>query len=410
MMGGAKRLATSLLVLLLAAAALIPLLPTTYSQSSPSFAVTTNKSVYDTNDRIIVAGTITFDDNGDGRIKFVVIKITKEDLTCGQQSARIERDGSFISHSLKVLCGLGNYNVTASFGTQSTTAGFLVAHDEAIQSTELTRIRDSVTQARDKVTTRIKELVNADYPIPTTVVEKYQLGASEASLAIQSANYGETASAHKHADKALGYLTETLDLLSSEKLGSLSQLADVDENMRRIAAAIDKYDRITDIYHTLVTLAEKNHFSDVIFDEIHSLLVEAKRLVDTKDANSAESTLALTESMMDKVRVKLVEQVSITYTNNPHENNSHVVKAPLPIHNPRASNLSGSADRMEERDKRQLELAGANTSAQNLIREAMNFLNSARTAIDDGQYQYARGYLSNASKSLSDAEKLIHSI
>ncbi len=377
MLGGAKRLATSLLVFLLAAVAVIPLLPVTYSQSSQSFVVTTNKSVYDTNDRIIVAGTINFDDNGDGKTKYVAIKMTKEDIVCGQQNARIERDGLFISRSLKALCGVGNYNVTASFGTQSTTVGFRVAHDEVIQNAELIRIRDNITQARDKVTTKIKELVNTDYPISAAAVEKYQLGSLEASLAIQSANYGESANAHKHADKALGYLTETLDVLSSEKLASPSQSAAVDENMQRIATATDRYDRLADIYHTLVTLAEKNHFSDAIFIEIHSLLVEAKRLVDTKDANSAESTLALTESLMDTARLKLVEQAGVTYTNNPQENNSHAVIDPLPIHNPPASGLSVSADRIQERAKKQLELGGSNTSAQSLIRQTINFVNRA---------------------------------
>jgi hypothetical protein len=443
MVGGVKGPGLPFVALLLAAAAVLP--AAAHGQSS-SLAVTTNKSVYDSNDRVIVAGTVSLDDNNNHNngagARFVTIKVTRDDVICGQQFVRVERDGSFVSRSMKVSsCGPGDYNVTATYGAQSATASFRIASKEPEQSNELAKIRDTVAQARDRANARIKELVQADISIPAQAVEKYQAGASEASLAIQSAEYGETASAHKHADAALAYFAETLDLLSPENMKALSQpdgakngtSNDNADDGGRLAAASDRYGRLTDIYRTLVGLAEKNGVNDTIFDDIQSLLVEGKRLVvDTRDVNSAESTLAVTESLLDKARVKLVEHAYESNSkNNDNDDNDdndnsnnnssngnndhHKVSASTSsttsttTDSSEGHNLSASADRLEKRAEKQLADAGGNAQAADLIHEAINLIGNARTAIGDGDYRSARESLSTASKALIDASRLVHS-
>ncbi|HVX03107.1 MAG TPA: hypothetical protein VHA09_08140, partial [Nitrososphaera sp.] len=269
-------------------------LPAAYGQQSPSSSsssslssiyVTTNKSVYNSNDRVIVAGTIDLSDdsssnndnnnsnNNDNKANFVTVRVAEDDddatgATCGQQFIRVDRDGSFISRPLKMDCGPGNYTVTATYGAQTATVNFRIAGDEeetaAAQSNDLAQIRDSVEQARDEVSARIKELVQANITVlPAQAIEKYQLGASEASLAIQFSEYGEAQDAHTHMDTALAYFAAVQTLLSPENLQALSQrsatVSDVEE--MRLAAINDRYDRLADIYPALAALAQKNGVS-----------------------------------------------------------------------------------------------------------------------------------------------------
>ncbi|MEO9364029.1 MAG: hypothetical protein ABI348_09030 [Nitrososphaera sp.] len=432
MAGGVKGLGLPFVVLLLAAAMA---LPAAYGQSSSSaFSVTTNKSVYDSNDRVIVAGTVDMDNGGDNNnsnnnndraIKFVAVRVTKDDAVCGQQLVRVERDGSFISRPMKMSCGPGNYNVTATYAGQSVAAGFRIAGKEPEQSSELAQIRDTIAQAMERANARIKELVQANVPIPAQAADKYQMGVYEASLATQSAEYGDADGAHKHADAAIGYFAETVDLLSPENTRALSQqsAAAGEDGESRLAAANDHYGRLEDLYRTLAGLAEKNGVSDPAFEDIQALLVEGKRLLGINDIASAEPTLALTESMLDKARAKLVGQVNDNNNgnsdgnsngnaggnnNNDNSNSTTTVAAATTTTSSEAANLLASADRLEKRAEKQLAEAGSNAQAEGQIREAMNLIDAAKTAIGDGDYSSARGSLSTASKVLIDASRLVY--
>lgn len=458
MAGGAKGLAGVIMTLPFAALLLSSaiVLPAAYGQqqssssSSASLAVTTNKSVYDPSDRVIVAGTVGASDDDGGnnndydRARFVTVRVAKDDddgaaaaAICGQQFIRVDRDGSFISRSMKVSCGPGNYTVTATYGALSATASFRIVDEEAAASSpalsdESGSIRDAVVQARDRVSTRIRELVQANITLPEQAVEKYRLGASEASLAIQFAEYGETGDARRHMDAALAYFAEAQDLLSPANLRALSQPAagDDDGEERRLAAAIDRYGRLADIYPTLAGLAQKNGISDAIFDDIQSLLVEAKRLIDMRDLGSAESTLAVTELVVDRARAKLVDQAgnnnsdddgnddsgvaggngsrddANSNNNDDASGNNSAAASSSSDDSQKARSLSASADRLEKRAEKELADAGDNVPAQQQIHEAMNLIYKAKAAIADGDYQSARDSLSAASHALMDAARL----
>lgn len=432
MAGGVKELGLTFVAFVLAAALVLPAAygQSSSSSSSSSFSVTTNKSVYDSSDRVIVAGTVDPDgdnnnSNSDKAIKFVAVKVTKDDAVCGQQFVRVERDGSFISRPMRVSCGPGDYNVTATYAGQSAAAGFRIAGKEPEQSnSELAQIRDSVAQAGDKANARIKELVQADVPIPAQAADKYQMGVYEASLATQSAEYGDADGAHKHADAALGYFAETMDLLSPENIRALSQQpsAASEDEERRLAAANDQYGRLEDLYRTLAGLAEKNGVSDPVFGDIQALLVEGKRLLGINDIASAEPTLAITESMLDKAQAKLVEQANDGRSNSDGNNSANAAgnnnnsnstttvatTTTTAATSPDAGNLMASADRLEKRAEKQLAESGGNAQAEGQIRGAMNLISAARTAIGDGDYSSARESLSTASKTLIEADRLVH--
>lgn len=432
MAGGVKELGLTFVAFVLAAALVLPAAygQSSSSSSSSSFSVTTNKSVYDSSDRVIVAGTVDPDgdnnnSNSDKAIKFVAVKVTKDDAVCGQQFVRVERDGSFISRPMRVSCGPGDYNVTATYAGQSAAAGFRIAGKEPEQSnSELAQIRDSVAQAGDKANARIKELVQADVPIPAQAADKYQMGVYEASLATQSAEYGDADGAHKHADAALGYFAETMDLLSPENIRALSQhlSAASEDEERRLAAANDQYGRLEDLYRTLAGLAEKNGVSDPVFGDIQALLVEGKRLLGINDIASAEPTLAITESMLDKAQAKLVEQANDGRSNSDGNNSANAAgnnnnsnstttvatTTTTAATSPDAGNLMASADRLEKRAEKQLAESGGNAQAEGQIRGVMNLISAARTAIGDGDYSSARESLSTASKTLIEADRLVH--
>ncbi|HEX6562472.1 MAG TPA: hypothetical protein VF016_10655, partial [Nitrososphaera sp.] len=288
----------------------------------------------------------------------------------------------------------------------------------------LAQIRDSVAQAGDKANARIKELVQADVPIPAQAADKYQMGVYEASLATQSAEYGDADGAHKHADAALGYFAETMDLLSPENIRALSQhlSAASEDEERRLAAANDQYGRLEDLYRTLAGLAEKNGVSDPVFGDIQALLVEGKRLLGINDIASAEPTLAITESMLDKAQAKLVEQANDGRSNSDGNNSANAAgnnnnsnstttvatTTTTAATSPDAGNLMASADRLEKRAEKQLAESGGNAQAEGQIRGVMNLISAARTAIGDGDYSSARESLSTASKTLIEADRLVH--
>jgi hypothetical protein len=215
-----------------------------------------------------------------------------------------------------------------------------------------------------------------------------------------------------------------MDLLSPENIRALSQhlSAASEDEERRLAAANDQYGRLEDLYRTLAGLAEKNGVSDPVFGDIQALLVEGKRLLGINDIASAEPTLAITESMLDKAQAKLVEQANDGRSNSDGNNSANAAgnnnnsnstttvatTTTTAATSPDAGNLMASADRLEKRAEKQLAESGGNAQAEGQIRGAMNLISAARTAIGDGDYSSARESLSTASKTLIEADRLVH--
>jgi hypothetical protein len=362
-----------------------PLAPEAEPPSSPSFLVTTNKIIYVTSDRVIVAGTA----ERQNAENYVSIDILKENSTCAKQVIRLERDGSFISRSIELPCGIGGYLVVAHHAGQTALANFMVVKENAEQSIEMMQIKNTLEQSMDKVKERIRELADEGAPIPNQAIEKYKLGVSEASLVIYFMHYGRSKSVQSHLYEALGNFTQSQEILSPDKVKILpmAKFEDV------ASSTSDRLDRLSNIYHTLADLAERNGVADSIFDDISSLLGEAKRLINLEELDSAGSALNLAESLVGKARSKLVHLASEVDDNNKgnFQDKDHQVKG-----------LLAAANRLEKRAAKQLSVEKQNQMAIDRINEAMTFISKSRSAIADGDYGYARGLLSSASKLLID--------
>jgi hypothetical protein len=361
----------------LAAFLLAALLPAAYAQS---FSVTTNKDVYGADERVIVAGTVPEAEPGTS----VRIEIAKNDTQCVEQFVEVERGGSFISRPLKVDCGTGEYAVTASHLEQEATSAFRI-DSQAQDGEDVQELRETLLAAREKVNERIRELVGAGIPIPEQAVDKYRLGSIEASLAVQSAGYGDAENADTHRDAALAYFDETLALLSPEEVEHLSQAAQEDDE-RRMAEATDWLGRLGDIYRRLANLADKNEVNDTVFAKIPMLLSDARNALGTQDLDLVESVLAQVEPLMEQARGKLLQSAEQAAEKQ---------------------NLTATADRIEKRAERQLEASQGVPEAKTLVELALELVQQAKSAVDDGNYSHARQLLSSASKALIEANRML---
>ncbi len=372
MRAGMKVLGAPLAALLFAA-----LLPSVYAQS---FSVTTNKDVYGAGERVIVAGTVP----DGGAVPTVTVQIEKDGDLCGEQTVAIGRDGSFISRPLKVDCGFGEYVVTAKHVNQKATSTFRVS-EQAQDSEDAHQLREILLDARERVNERIRELVDAGIPIPEQAVEKYRLGSVEASLAVQSAEHGDAEQADTHRDAALSYFDKTLALLSPKEVEHLSQAAQQGDE-QRVAEATDWLGRLSDIYRRLASLAEKNGVSDTVFAEIPALLSDARNALSTQNLDVTESVLAKIEPLMEQARGRLLQSAE-----DAAEKQS----------------LTATADRIEKRAEKQLEAADGSPEAKTLVELALDLVQQAKSAIDDGNYSSARQLLSSASKALIEANRIL---
>jgi biotin operon repressor len=371
MRAGTRVLGVSLAAFLVAA-----VLPAVYAQS---FSVTTNKDVYGDGERVIVAGTVA---DAEGA-PTVLVQIAKNNIQCGEQSVAVERDGSFISRPLKVDCGTGEYVVTASHLDEATST-FRI-EGQAQDSEDVQELRETLLAAREKVNERIRELVGAGIPIPEQAVDKYRLGSSEASLAVQSASHGDEQQASEHRDAALAYFDETLELLSPEEVEHLSQAAQKDGE-RRAAEATDWLGRLGDIYRRLASLAEKNDVKDTVFAEIPMLLSDARNSLGAQNLDAVESVLAKIEPMMEHARGRLLQSAEQAAEKQ---------------------SLTAAADRIESRGEKQLEASQDVPEAKTLVELALVLVQQAKSAIDDGNYSHARQLLSSASKALIEANRAL---
>lgn len=126
----------ALLVLLCTATLLAASVPPAHAQS---FSVATNKDVYESGERIIVAGALPDAARGD-----VVVQITKDDRQCALQILK-PTGLSFVSRPLSVgNCGPGEYAVAARYLGGSAESRFIVAGSTGDSTSEDFRLHAGV--------------------------------------------------------------------------------------------------------------------------------------------------------------------------------------------------------------------------------------------------------------------------
>ena len=353
-----------------------------------SLYVTTSKGVYDSGERVVVAGTVS--DAEDRRP--VLVKIIRGEDECAKQNVRPLRDGSFFSRPMIISgcgSGSGDFNVTATHAGATASSSFAVEGTQQVaDSFELRAIKASVTQAQDVVNARMREMLDANLAIPERAAEAYGKGVVEASIALQGVERGDVKAAGEHRTVALAHFREALDLLSPERLSAVTE--DIRGEQTRVYATGEWFGRLQDLFKRLVDLADKNGLgADQEFSQIQGLLAEARQLIGEKKTDSAEESLRSADRLLEGARIKLIQQAE--------GEDSHVQA------------LSSAADRLESSARTLREDAAGVPRALVKVNASFVLINGARVSIADGDYDSAKGSLDSALKILEQAKRIIES-
>ncbi|MEO9296167.1 MAG: hypothetical protein ABI347_11300 [Nitrososphaera sp.] len=366
----------ALLALLCTAATLAATMPLAHAQS---FSVATNKDVYDSGERVIVAGALPDAARGD-----VVVQITKDDRQCALQILR-PSGLSFVSRPLSVgNCGPGEYIVAARYLGGSAESRFIVAgstSDSGSEDFRLHAIKKYIMEAQERATEKVREVIDSGIPLPQQAAESYRAGVIETSLALQAAEYGEPADMQEHQTAAFVHFRKAIDALSSDRLTAISQAKP------QYAVASEESDRLAilqDLYRRLVDLAEKNNLSQQHdLGGISELLSQARSMAEKGDTEGARGVLDTAGRLLEQARVKMVEKSEAASIQ---------------------ARLTASADRLKAKAGELLQQGDHDEKA----RQAISLIDDARSAIMRGDYGAARDMLSSASKLIQDAQNDHH--
>jgi len=286
---------------------LILVLPVASAYAEP-FAIATNKDIYTSEDKIIVVGVVP-DEAPSGYA--VLIKVAD---SAGSECAAINvipvPDNLFISRPVALDCGPGEYSVTAYYADMKANSTFKVSNSSRSDSgnrLELRMIKQVVLQAQDAVNLRLKELIEGGFVLPQNVAEKYSSGVSEASLALQAVELGNTADAKKYQIAAIRHFREVVKALSSEQVAAYmnsDEKVATEDNTR----VLERLERLQEFYLRLKDLAEKNGVSmDSEFGTVASMLSQSRQMIDANDTAGAEQTLEQVNNLLENIRADLYD-------------------------------------------------------------------------------------------------------
>jgi hypothetical protein len=262
---------------------------------------------------------------------------------------------------------------------------------------ELRILRNVILQAQETVNLKIREFLEANYVLPEDIAAKYSQGVFEASLAIQAIDFGDSGEAKKHLIFAIGHLRGVIDALSAQRAvfdqAAELQLLTDDSG----SSLLERYERLKEFYFRLKEVAEANGVDRAAeFDSAVSLLADSKRMIDEGNSERAANNLDKVNEMLESIRQGLFEDGETT---------SALASNSTRQDDPQARRLASAADKFEMRARGLLE-DNENPDADSKVQEALTLISAARTAIVDGDYQYARKALSAAFSALNEAEKL----
>lgn len=354
------------------------------SAIAQSFYVTTNKGVYDQDERVVVAGTVA--DKDDRRP--VLVRVSSGENECARQNVRPLRDGSFVSRPLVIAgCGSGEFGVTATHAGATASTSFTVeGKQEAANSLELRAMRATVAGAQDAVNARVREVLDANLTIPERAAEAYGKGVAEASITLQAIERGNIEAAGEHRATALAYFREALDMLSPEKVNAVAE--EVQEEQARASAVSEWFSRLQDLFSRLVNLADKNGVAaEQEFGQIGDFLDEARHLINERNAARAEDPLRSADRLLEEARKKLIQQA---------EGDDSQVKS-----------LTSAAERLDDLAH---ELRGEAAGVPRALAQAnasIVLINGAKSSIAEGDYDSAKTLLDLALEKLEEARKIL---
>jgi len=384
---------------------MILVLPVASAYAEP-FAIATNKDIYAPDDKVIVVGVVP-DDAPSGYA--VLIKVTD---SAGGECAAINvipgPDNLFISRPVALDCGPGQYSVSAYYADMKANSTFKVSNSSRSDSgsrLELRMIKQVLLQAQDAVNLRLKELIEGGYVLPQEVAEKYSSGVSEASLALQAVELGNTADAKKYQIVAIRHFREVMNALAGEQASAYmnsDEKVAAEDNSR----VLERLERLQEFYLRLKDLAEKNGVSmDREFQTVASMLSQSRQMIDASDTDGAEQTLEQVNNLLENIRADLYDDESDKReeTLASPANNTSAQKD-----DEQARRLGDVADRYEKRAA-SLQSEDNSPEAAKKIQQAVSLIADAKADIEQGDYDSARKALSEAYKALSEARRLIES-
>jgi hypothetical protein len=386
---------------------LLTLIAPTASAYAENFTVTTNKDIYTLDDRVIVVGVIP---SGSPDGYAVLVRVTRPDgRDCAIQNILPAQDSSFVSRPIKIDgCSIGEYTVSAFYTDLRSTSTFTVSNSnptDAGSRLELRLMKNIVIQAQDAVNARMQELIDANYVLPEEVANKYNKGVSETSLTLQAIEFGDPAEAKKHVIFAIRNFREVLDAFSSGRLTLLEQPADRQAGVNNSSTnnIVETYGRLQEFYSRLEGLADKGQVDKGSeFATAASLLASSRQMIDNGNLEGAKQRLAQVSSLLERIRTDLFEssegqneKATANSTNNSTESNEE------------ARRLVNVADKFEQSAIKLLNGTGSDSEAKAKVHEALSLITSARSSIDQQDYQSARESLSAAYRALDEARSLL---
>jgi hypothetical protein len=392
---------------IIASLLLLTLLVPIASAYAEDFTVTTNKDIYAIDEKVIIVGVIA-SDSPEGYA--VLIRVTGPDgKDCAIQNILPAQDSSFVSRPIKIDgCGLGEYAVSAFYADFKSTSTFAVSSNnqtDAGSRLELRLIKNVVLQAQDAVNARIQELIDANYVLPDDVADKYSKGVSETSLTLQAIDFGDPAEAKRHVIFAIRDFREVLDAFSSGRFALFEQTAEQQAVANNSSAAdniAETYNRLEEFYDRLEGLADKNQVDkEREFATAKSLLTGSRQMIDSGNLEGAEKRLAQVSSLLESIRADLFEgedvqnEKAAAFATNNTESSEE------------AQRLVNVADKFEQKALKLLNETSSDSEAEAKVQEALSLITSARSSIDQQNYDSARESLSAAYKALNEAGSLI---
>ena len=371
------------------------------SAYAESLTVTTNKDIYTNDEKAIIVGAIPADAPAGYA---VLIKVTGPRGECAVQNILSAADNSFVSRPVRLdECGIGGFAVSAYYSAEEATSTFTISsssHVSAGREMELRMLKNIVLQAQDTANARVKQLIGDGYFLPEMAAKKYGEGVSEASLALQAIEFGDSTEAKKHMIFAFRDFREVLDALSDENVAGFQQSAGQQASSSDKSDIAGKYDSLKEYYFRLEQLAEKNKVDKSGIEDAGLLLANAKRMIDDDNFEGAGRNLGRVNALLEEIRTSLFDKEAGEKLSS-NTNTTSGVDEEL------KRKLTDTADRFERVALKLLNETGSDTEAEAKVHNAISLLANAKASIHAQDLESAREALSAAYKAINEARELL---
>jgi hypothetical protein len=385
---------------ILIALPLLLILAAPVSALAESFTVTTNKDIYNVDEKAIIVGVLP-EAAPDGYA--VLVKVTGPRGDCASQNILPGADNGFRSRPVSLeRCGLGQFTVLAFYANLEASSTLTISNSsqaDAGSKLELRTQKKIMLQALDVVNSRVKELVEAGYVLPEEVADKYSGGVSEASLALEAIEFSDAAEAKRHMILAIQDFRAVLRALSEENVASFEQ-AEREDN----SDVVGLYNKLERTYSRLQSVADKNQVDNKDeFGHAERLLSSAKRMIEEGNYVGAEHRLGQVNAILEEIRDDLYDHQEVEEDERLASN----ANTTSPGDDEEARKLTGTAARYENDALELLNKTGSNSTAGAKLQEVLSLVASARAHIEAQDLDAAREDLRAAYRAIEDAKDLI---